>query len=161
MVQLVTHRRRRTARRRPPVPPVLAVPVVVGALLLGGCASDQDAGDAQAPETDVELPEVPDEEFVDATGEDTVTIQARDNTFTPQYVTVSPGTAVRFDNVGRNVHNAIPVAEGAFDEVTTEEFEPGDEVEVTFDAPGLYPYYCSLHGTETRGMVGRIRVADA
>lgn len=138
---------------------LVTVCAVTVALLAGACSSDQESGGP--PEPDVELPEVAESEFVDATGEDTVTIQARDNTFTPQYVTVSPGTTVRFDNRGRNVHNAIPLAEGAFDEVTTDEFEPGDEVDVTFDEPGLYPYYCSLHGTQTRGMVGRIRVADA
>ena len=137
-----------------------AAAVLCVALLAGGCASDESSSGAP-PEPDVELPEVPEDEFVDATGEDTVTIQARDNSFTPQYVTISPGTTVNFDNRGRNVHNAIPVAEGAFDEVTTEEFEPGDEVEVTFDEPGLYPYYCSLHGTQTQGMVGRIQVSDS
>jgi plastocyanin len=31
---------------------------------------------------------------------------------------------------------------------------------VQFDDAGDYPYYCSLHGTPTAGMDGRIRVAD-
>ena len=31
---------------------------------------------------------------------------------------------------------------------------------MVFDEPGEYPYYCTLHGTETAGMVGTIRVVD-
>ena len=27
--------------------------------------------------------------------------------------------------------------------------------------PGMYPYYCSLHGTPSKGMVGRVQVAES
>ena len=44
------------------------------------------------------------------------------------------------------------------------DFQPGSEVKATFgklstfNAPGYYRYYCSLHGSPTKGMVGAIRV---
>jgi plastocyanin len=111
-------------------------------------------------EASVSTSDVPASEFVDRTGQAEVVVRARDNVFQPKYVTVSPGTRVVFDNVGRNPHNAIPVEEGAFEEVPTDELQPGDRATVRFDEPGSYPYYCSLHGTTTRGMVGEIRVQE-
>lgn len=138
---------------------LLASLVVVPVVVLVGCAGDEDSSGGSAGGDGPEgMPEVPDSEFVDSTGESEVVIQARDNVFEPPYVTISAGTAVTFDNVGRNVHNALPVEEDAFEPVTTDMLQPGDTATVTFDEPGLYPYYCSLHGTTTRGMVGRIRV---
>lgn len=127
----------------------MVVVVALGALGAG-------CGDDGPPATS----DVPDEEFVDETGRDEVVVEARDNVFKPQYVSVSPGTKVVFDNTGRNPHNAIPVIEGAFDEVTVDQLQPGDRATVQFSEPGSYPYYCSLHGTTTRGMVGEIRVVE-
>ena len=37
---------------------------------------------------------------------------------------------------------------------------PGDEYEFRFDAPGVYRYYCSLHGSKNEGMIGEIVVGD-
>jgi plastocyanin len=105
-------------------------------------------------------PDQRDVAFADLTGEDEVVIQVRDNSFVGQHVTVSAGTTVTFDNRGRNPHNAVPVESGAFAEVATESLQPGQSATVAFDAPGEYAYYCTLHGTETAGMVGTIRVVD-
>ena len=88
-------------------------------------------------------------------------IDTRDNTFGPQYVIVSPGTEVTWDNRGRNPHNVIAVEAGSFRDVPTEDLGPGDTASRTFDEPGEYPYYCSLHATPSRGMTGRIRVAES
>lgn len=143
-------------RRRRFLSGLVAVPAVV----VVGCASDEEeggSGEAEAPEG---MPEVPESEFVDETGSDRVLIEARDNLFEPQYVTITAGTEVTWENVGRNAHNALPVEDDAFEPVTTDMLQPGDTASVTFDEPGLYPYYCSLHGTTTRGMVGRIRVVE-
>ena len=51
----------------------------------------------------------------------------RDNTFGPQYITVSPGTEITFTNNGRNPHNALPVEEGAFEDVAVDELQPDDQ----------------------------------
>lgn len=102
--------------------------------------------------------------FEDMTGQAAVTIDAVDNNFEPQYIEISPGTAVTFKNDGRNSHNVVPVGDSGIQEIPTDEFEPGTETKVTldskatFDEPGDYRYYCTLHGTTNKGMVGAIRV---
>ena len=95
--------------------------------------------------------------FQSRRGERAVTVDAVDNNFRPQYLTVSIGTVVTFDNVGRNIHNVISIGDG-FASINVDDFAPDDSGTVTFDAAGDYPYYCTLHGTPTRGMNGAIRV---
>ncbi len=142
---------RRTMRRG-------AVALLAGALvLLAGCGDD-DGGSGGGAAAD--LPEVPEAEWEDLTGQDTVTIDTRDNTFGPENIIVSPGTEIVWENRGRNDHNVVPVEEGSFEEVSIEDLRPGSEAARTFDDAGEYPYYCSLHATPDRGMIGRIRVAD-
>lgn len=97
--------------------------------------------------------------FTSETGKRAVTIDAVDNNFKPQYVTVSVGTKVTFDNVGRAQHNVVSVGD-TFTSIATADFGPGDTGSVTFDKAGDYPYYCSLHGTPTGGMNGAIRVVE-
>ncbi|MCZ7631783.1 MAG: plastocyanin/azurin family copper-binding protein [Microthrixaceae bacterium] len=94
------------------------------------------------------------------TGESEVTVDAVDNNFKPKYIEISKGTAVNFVNEGRNVHNVLPVEEGAFKPIDADDFDPGDDGTITFDKTGDFPYYCSLHGTKTKGMIGGIRVVE-
>ena len=131
--------------------------LALGSSALAACADDSADGSADAGAT---VPAASSETFEDMTGERHVTIQARDNTFVAEHVVISTGTEVTFDNRGRNPHNALPVEEGAFPEVATDDLQPGDEATVVFDEAGEYPYYCSLHGTETAGMIGTIRVTE-
>lgn len=97
-------------------------------------------------------------QFKDHTGKATVDVDAVDNSFTPKYITVSAGTKVKFKNDGHNEHNVIAANEGAFKSALQSDFQPGTTVTVTFAKAGDYPYYCSLHGTATVGMVGGVRV---
>lgn len=147
-----------TRGRRPRVLLGLVVLVLVAFAL--GCGDDggTSSGNANSDAT-ADLPKVADSEYQDMTGKAEVVIEARDNSFGPQYVTVSPGTKVTFSNRGRNPHNVIPVQEGAFKEVPTDQLQPGKSAVVSFPDAGDYPYYCSLHATPSRGMTGRIRVA--
>lgn len=138
-------------RRRRRASVGVLVAMAIAGLAVAGCAGDS-ADEASSTTTAGD--------FEDMTGEASVVIQARDNAFVPEHVVISAGTEVTFDNRGRNPHNALPVDEGAFTEVPTEDLQPGDEATVAFDEPGEYPYYCSLHGTETAGMIGTIRVTD-
>lgn len=110
-----------------------------------------------APPGGVDLTE---KEFEDFTGQAEVVVQARDNTFIPAYIEVSPGTTVVFRNVGRTEHNVIPAEDGAFEPIEADDLVPGVSIPLTFDAEGdyPYPYYCSLHGTTSKGMVGTVRV---
>ena len=137
------------------VPVLLAVTVL--AVACGGGDGDSDA--ANDPTAD--LPKVADSEFVDMTGKSEVVIDAKDNKFEPQFVTVSPGTKVTFENKGRNPHNVIPVDKSQFEAVPTDKFQPDATGEITVDDAGVYPFYCSLHGTPSAGMDGRIRVASS
>lgn len=105
-------------------------------------------------------PDLSAEEFTDLTGDSSVTVQARDNSFVKPYIEVSAGTKVTFDNKGRNIHDVVPTTDGAFAEIPPAEFDPGDSGSVTFTTPGDYAYYCSLHGTPTKGMIGAIRVLE-
>ena len=81
-----------------------------------------------------------------------------DNTFRPGRIDVAAGTTVEWRNGGRNDHNVIPVDTYGWG-VEVEDFAPGDLYRYRFTAPGIYAYYCSLHGTATKGMVGTIVVA--
>lgn len=140
-------------RRRPLTRPRLLLLALISlgtVLLAAGCGDDGASG----------LPDVPDSEFEDLTGESAVDVKAVDNSFEPRYIRVSPGTEVTFTNEGRNPHNVVPAEEDQFDTIPTDELEPGMSASLTFDEPGTYPYYCSLHGTASRGMTGRIVVED-
>lgn len=138
---------------RPGTGPRRALAALAAAVLLAaGCSS---GGDEQASGVDLGG-----KDFDVLTGRAEVEVDALDNQFTPPYVEVSRGTTVVFANQGRNPHNVLPVDEGAFDPVETDAFQPRAAAPVTFDETGEYPYYCSLHGTTTKGMVGAIRVVD-
>jgi plastocyanin len=66
---------------------------------------------------------------------------------------------VLWTNVGRNQHYVQPSEPDAFEGVATDDFAPGQSYSVTFDDPGDYPYYCSIHGTKKgSGQTGVIRV---
>ena len=42
--------------------------------------------------------------------------------------------------------------------VTVDDFQPGDTFSHVFSEPGEYRYYCSIHGSDTVGMVGTITI---
>ena len=110
---------------------------VAAAALLGGCGDTDD---------EVELVEGVE-----------VRVSAIDNTFRPERIEVQAGTEVVWTNDGRNGHNVLPV-EGDDWGVEVADFEPDDEYRHRFTEPGTYPYYCSLHGTTDKGMVGTVVV---
>ena len=144
-----------TAHHRPTTPngdtPTMRRTLLATLLVaaLAACGGDDEAPQAAIPE-----------DAVDHTGEDAVAVLVRDNSFDDQHIVVSAGTEVTFENKGRNAHNALPVEDGAFEAVPVDDLQPGDSGSVVFDRPGQYPYYCSLHGTETAGMVGTVVVVD-
>ena len=89
-------------------------------------------------------------------------VQALDNTFRAQDVTVPVGTKVIWENVGRNEHDVIPIVvddatEGAWG-VEEADFLPGDEHAHVFEHPGVYEYVCTIHGVNGKGMVGTVTV---
>jgi plastocyanin len=113
----------------------------------GGLAGDTTGGDDGAPE-DVVVMEGTE-----------VSVRSLDNTFQPERIQVAPGTTVTWTNDGRNEHDVLSV-EGDDWGVEVEEFQPGDSYSHTFDEPGVYEYYCSIHGTTTAGMIGTLVVEE-
>src|SRR5262249_44405774 len=93
-----------------------------------------------------------------------VGVVVKDNDFEPPAIRVSPGTTVKWVNQGRSPHDILPAdpAQDFGDEfgVTAAKFQPGNEYEFLFDEPGVYRYYCSLHGSKQVGMIGEIVVGD-
>lgn len=135
----------------------------VAALLLFGCGDSDPGGSGSdgVDEATQEAIDLMDEGDVKSeTGESEVTVDAVDNNFKPKYIEISKGTTVNFVNEGRNIHNVLSVAEGAFAPIDADDFDPDDEGNITFDEVGEFPYYCSLHGTKTKGMIGGIRVVE-
>jgi plastocyanin len=86
-----------------------------------------------------------------------VAVTVLDNTFDPPAIRVDPGVTVAWTNKGRVPHDIRPVNEGEYG-VRPAAFGPGDEYEHRFDQPGVYRYYCTLHGTKTQGMKGMVVV---
>lgn len=130
------------------------------ALAATGCGPDPISG-ATAPPEPVELVEGV-----------AVPVDAIDNSFRPETVTVQAGTEVVWENRGRNEHDVLPSPPGQGPEgagggseapegfgVEAEAFAPQDGTySFRFTEPGTYHYYCSLHGTPERGMIGTVVV---
>ncbi len=136
---------------------LLTIAALLATTALAGCGSQSlsSSSDTAAPPAGPDLSSVT---FEDETGSTAVQVDAVDNTFKAEYIEVTAGTAVTFRNDGRNAHNVIPVTADGFAAIEADAFEPGAEQTITFSTPGDFPYYCSLHGTRTKGMVGAIRV---
>ena len=90
----------------------------------------------------------------------TVEVRSLDNSFVSASVEIEAGTEIRWVNGGRNDHNVLPVDDSLDWGVERDEFEPTEEYSYVFDQPGVYPYYCSIHGTKEAGMVGAIVVSE-
>jgi plastocyanin len=136
-------------------PALIALTLVVGAC---SGASGTEAAGSQDEGPSTEGPDQSGAAFADATGLAAVEVEVRDNTFDEQFLEVTAGTTITFANVGRTEHNVYPVADGAFAPIDATELGPDDSRAITFEEPGEVPYYCTLHGTTTKGMVGTIRV---
>ncbi len=94
----------------------------------------------------------------------TVAVSMYDNGYSPPVVRIPAGGRVLFRNLGRNQHHAVALDESWSTEASfgTLVMERGDAAEVTFERPGVYPYYCTYHGSPAgdRGMVGAVVVGD-
>lgn len=89
----------------------------------------------------------------------TVAIDAVDNNFRPQDVTVTRGSSIIWTNDGRAEHNIVAAGPTPF-HVDTKSFPPGSTYTWVAEATGTFHYYCSIHGTATAGMYGSVTVVE-
>jgi plastocyanin len=123
----------------------------------GGNAADDASSDttgADSTATTAGGDELEDVVVVDGAEAD---VKVLDNSFNDQNIQVATGTKVVWTNDGRQDHDIVPADGEAFG-VEPAGFGPDTVYEHTFDEPGTYRYYCSLHGTATAGMVGAVVV---
>jgi plastocyanin len=132
--------------------------VVFGVVGLAACGEDEPE-EASTAEEDTSGEAEP-AEVEDLTGQAAVAVEVPDNSFSPPDIAIDAGTEVTWTNIGRNEHNVTPDEEGSFEGVSTEDFQPGTEYATTFEEPGFYPYYCTIHGAPGAGQIGSVTVVD-
>ena len=124
---------------------ILQFLVAVLALALAGVS-----GLAAHPQAE---PEEPPAEEQPVAEQPTVTVRLRDNRFRPARITVAAGTTVIWVNEEDDPeleHNVI----SRDYRWASSNFLPGESYERTFTTPGMYRYFCDLHG----GMNGQVVV---
>ena len=136
---------------------LLGLVLVAGSLAACGGDDDSTGGDGGLSTSDGSSDDsVPEDVVVIDT--DPAEITALDNSFRPENIEIAPGTEVVWTNKGRNEHNVLHV-DGDDWGVEVDDFQPGATYSHTFDEPGVYRYYCSIHGTTDAGMIGTIVVS--
>jgi plastocyanin len=94
----------------------------------------------------------------------TVLVSMADNSFSPAIVHVPVGGSIVFINAGRNEHNVVSVDKSWSSEKTfgKVKMRPEDMSEIVFSKEGVYPFFCSFHGTPDgkAGMVGVVVVGN-
>ena len=84
-------------------------------------------------------------------------VSAIDNVFTPEIVRIEIGDTVEWTMDGRSPHT-VDADDGSW---TSGNLEPGTEFDHTFDAEGVFPFFCRYHGRPGVGMTGTVVVGDA
>ncbi|MFQ5471653.1 MAG: cupredoxin family copper-binding protein [Dehalococcoidia bacterium] len=86
------------------------------------------------------------------TEDDTVTLSIENFLFSPSELTINAGTTVTWANADAAVHDATE-RDRSWE---TELLSKGEAGEITFDEPGTFEYFCSIHPW----MEGTITVLD-
>ena len=81
----------------------------------------------------------------------TVTVEIKDNIFSPQIAAINPGDTIIWKNVGANNHTVHSLNGALYD---SGNLAPGASYSKTFSSQGRYEYYCAYHS----GMKGTIIV---
>src|SRR5581483_4821767 len=85
------------------------------------------------------------------------TVQAVDNAFQPQTITVAAGTTITWTNAGKAPHT-VTADDNSWD---SGNLAPGQSFSHTFDQPATVGYHCQYHGAAGSGMFGTITVSAA
>jgi plastocyanin len=89
-----------------------------------------------------------------------VTVSIEGFSYNPTRAEVSPGTTVTWVNEGGAPHDvtATKFAGKAADWDLSKRLSGGESTEYTFEEPGVYQYYCTIHGR--RAVCGAVLVGD-
>jgi plastocyanin len=112
----------------------LLLAVSVGLLLIVAVASFYAFGSDDSPKPHIRQEPVVSEEAQ-------VTVKVVDRDYEPRELTINKGARVTWKFKGDLPHNVVD-DRGAFESPI---LERGDEWSLTFDDPGTYTYYCTLH----------------
>lgn len=125
-----------------PLRPILAATTLVAALTLsacGGSSGSESSGSGGATATTTEASTAS-----GSGGSSGSEVKIADFAFDPTDLEVTAGDAVTFTNDDDTEHTATAKA-GDPKMFDTEKLGKGDAKEITFDEPGDYEYYCSIH----------------
>jgi len=86
----------------------------------------------------------------------TTSVEVRDSFFSPAANRVSPGAEVTWTWVNTALSHNVIWVDGALDNASTRQFG-SFSLSMPSEA-GEYRYYCSVHGSPTSGMRGRVIV---
>lgn len=137
---------------------LLGTGILVGLTLVACGSDDNNSGkDNLSDDGGGETPELENVVQIDGPEAD---VKVLDNSFNDENIQVKPGTKVVWTNDGQQDHDIIAVDGDDDWGIEPEDFEAGDVYEHTFEEPGTYRYYCSLHGSEDSGMVGAVVVSE-
>jgi plastocyanin len=93
-----------------------------------------------------------------AIAQETLRVEARDDVFVPEELTIARGDTVAWTNTGRNFHTVTSGEDCTASGIFNAELPPGEEFSHTFESVGEYPYFCVPHCA--MGMVGTITVRE-
>lgn len=127
---------------------LVATAALLAALVFGACGGGDDSdADTASGATETTAPASSgaseDEGTDSATSGDAVDIV--DFSYKPENLKVSAGTTVTFTNSDKFAHT-VTAKDKSFDSGNMDE---GDTFEHTFDEPGTYDYFCSIHNSMT------------
>lgn len=111
----------------------LAIPGAIAALTFVACAANP-ATSSSAPATG-------------AAGGTTATVDIKGFAFVPATLTIAKGTTVTFTNSDAATHTVTSGSGGTKDGKFDDRLDQGGTVKITFDTPGTYHYFCSIHAS--------------
>jgi plastocyanin len=86
---------------------------------------------------------------------ETIYVSYQDYAFDPQFIAINVGDTVVWHNYGGE--HTVTSDDELFDSDIT---DFGQEFTYTFDEAGVYPYHCSIHGSNGSGMYGSVIVTE-
>lgn len=131
----------------------------MGALEFFPAGDGRGAGEPAADAAPQPTEEASEEDGADApAGPTNVTVDMANFAYAPGDLTVAAGTTVTWANQDTGPRHSATAADGTFD---TGLFNGGETASFTFDEPGTYVYYCTLHGSpDGSGMAATITVTE-